>query len=367
MCLLTALADLINVALKGEVPEYGGNLCALTKRADGIRSIAVGCSTYRRLATKVGTRPLSALGGGGGLCPAQLGFSTTGGCAVAVHATRRFLYDSERRRVLLKIDMRSTFNSLRRDTFLRVARVHSQGLYSLLWQAYSNSSVLFFGEDVLQSEEGIQQGDPFGPALFVLGLDDLTREVESGFNVWYLNDATLGGSPDVVLRDVRLLVTALGAIGLEVNRAKCDLTVLGHADVDPVLMQFREVIPDVRLVELDRLVLLSAPVVGSAILPILAKKMGVWSVLFRGCWWFVLLENAFSIPKLLYILRASPAYQHQGFGRQGGLAMLHFPRFSLHCIRRGIWCRLFFLILTWLNPEILLLPRRATWADGPVL
>ena len=66
--LLTALTDLINVALKGEVPEfatstfYGANLCALTKRDGGIRPIAVGC-TYRRLATKVGARPLSALGG----------------------------------------------------------------------------------------------------------------------------------------------------------------------------------------------------------------------------------------------------------------------------------------------------------------
>ena len=76
--------------------------------------------------------------------------------------------------------MRNAFNSLRRDTFLRVVRVRAQGLYSLLWQAYSKSSALFFGEDVLRSEEGIRQGDPFGPALFTLGLDELTREVESG-------------------------------------------------------------------------------------------------------------------------------------------------------------------------------------------
>ena len=106
--LLTALTDLINVALKGEVPDfatstfYGANLCALTKRDDGIRPIAVGC-TYRRLATKVGTRPLSALGGE--LRPVQLGFSTTGGCEAAVHAARRFLHDSELRWVLLTIDM----------------------------------------------------------------------------------------------------------------------------------------------------------------------------------------------------------------------------------------------------------------------
>ena len=56
--LLTALTDLINVALKGEVPEfatstfYGAKLCALTKIDGGIRPIAVGC-TYRKLSTNM--------------------------------------------------------------------------------------------------------------------------------------------------------------------------------------------------------------------------------------------------------------------------------------------------------------------------
>ena len=93
--LLTALTDLINVAWKGEVPDfatstfYGANLCALTKRDGGIHPMAVGC-TYRRLA-KVGARPVSALGGelrlsnwislqrGGGVCEA------------AVHAAKTIL------------------------------------------------------------------------------------------------------------------------------------------------------------------------------------------------------------------------------------------------------------------------------------
>ena len=73
--------------------------------------------------------------------------------------------------------------------------------------------------------------------------------------------------------------TALGAIGLEVNSAKCELTVLGHADVDPVLSQFREVIPGVRLVELDRLVLLGAPVVS------FGYSADSGASLFRGCRW----------------------------------------------------------------------------------
>ena len=83
----------------------------------------------------------------------------------------------------------------------------------------------------------------------------LPREVESGFNVWYLDDATLGSSSDVVLRDVRQLVSNMGAIGLEVNNAKCELTVLGQADVDLLLMQITAVIPACQAeLERDRLV-----------------------------------------------------------------------------------------------------------------
>ena len=98
----------------------------------------------------------------------------------------RYARDCRHRRVLLKIDMRNAFNSLRRDSFLSVARVRTPGLYSLLWQAYSSPTRLFFGEEGFASETGIQQGDPIGPALFALSVDEAARGVQSEFNVWYL-------------------------------------------------------------------------------------------------------------------------------------------------------------------------------------
>ena len=90
------------------------------------------------------------------LRPVQLGVSTSGGCETAAHAARRYARDCRHRRVLLKIDMRNVFNCLRRDSFLSVARVRTPGLYSLLWQAYSSPTRLFFGEDGFASETGIQ-------------------------------------------------------------------------------------------------------------------------------------------------------------------------------------------------------------------
>ena len=61
-----------------------------------------------------------------------------GGCEAAAHAAQRYARDCRHRWVLLKIDMHNAFNSLRRDSFLSVARVRTPGLYSLLWQAYSS-------------------------------------------------------------------------------------------------------------------------------------------------------------------------------------------------------------------------------------
>ena len=102
--------------------------------------------------------------------------------------------------------MRNAFNSLRRDSFLSVARVSTPCLCILLWQAYSSPTRLFFGEEGYASERGIQQGDPIGPALFALSVNEAARGVQSEFNVWYLDDATLGDSPERVHEDLVVLL-----------------------------------------------------------------------------------------------------------------------------------------------------------------
>ena len=156
--------------------------------------------------------------------------------------------------------MRNAFNSLRRDSFLSVARVRTPGLYSLLWQAYSSPTRLFFGEEGFASETGIQQGDPIGPALFALSVDEAARGVQSEFNVWYLDDATLGNSPERVYDDLVVLLERLRAIGLEVNGSKCELTILNDSMPEATEALFRGLLPGVRVVEACDLSLLKAPV-----------------------------------------------------------------------------------------------------------
>ena len=242
---------------------------------------------------------------------AQLGVSTSGGCEAAAHAAWRYVRDCRQRRVLLKIDTRNAFNSLRIDSFLSVARVRTPGLFNLLWQAYSSPTRLFFGEEGFASETGIQQGDPIGPALFALSVDEAARGVQSEFNVWYLDDATLGDPPERVHDDLVVLLERLRAIGLEVNGSKYELTILNDSMPEAL---FRGLLPGVRVVDACDLSLLGAPVDIQGIPGTIHEKrealerMTSKLEVLNPHQAFVLLKNAFAIPKLQYVLRSSPDY-----------------------------------------------------------
>ena len=59
--------------------------------------------------------------------------------------------------------------------------------------------------NVIHSCEGVQQGDPLGPLLFCVAVQDLIRSLCSEFCVFYLDDGTLGGPLDVVSSDLHLM------------------------------------------------------------------------------------------------------------------------------------------------------------------
>ena len=63
------------------------------------------------------------------------------------------------------------------------------------------SSDLHFGDFVLQSEEGAQQGDPLGPLYFCLVCKELLDSLKSELVLGYLDDITLGDDAAVCLDD----------------------------------------------------------------------------------------------------------------------------------------------------------------------
>ena len=63
------------------------------------------------------------------------------------------------------------------------------------------SSDLHFGDFVLQSEKGAQQGDPLGPLYLCLVCKELLDSLKSELVLGYLDDITLGDDAAVCLDD----------------------------------------------------------------------------------------------------------------------------------------------------------------------
>ena len=196
---------------------YGANLVALRKPDGGMRPIAVG-NTLRRLVVQVISMRLCAVVGDH-LRPIQLGYGTPGGCEAAIHAARTFLGNSSplSPRVLLKIDYKNAFNTIRRDTFLGIVRDQFPEVYPFVWQCYNSPSTLFFGDSMLKSATGVQQGDPLGPGLFSLAIHALLNSLKSCFNVWYLADGSIGGKASEVAEDLKSIIEVAPLLGLELN------------------------------------------------------------------------------------------------------------------------------------------------------
>ena len=168
---------------KGKVPAsvqgalFGANLQAIAKKTGGIRPIAVGY-VWRRLAAKVACSHVKEAATGL-LAPRQLGFGISGGAEAAVRSARRYMENTSSGKLLVKIDFRNAFNTVRRDFVLEAVAKYYPQLMPCATLTMACSSDLQFGDFVLQSEEGAQQGDPLGPLYFCLACKELLESLKS--------------------------------------------------------------------------------------------------------------------------------------------------------------------------------------------
>ena len=181
--LLSAVTSLCNFIVSGNMSSYArkfffaANLTALRKKDGGIRPIAVG-NVFRKLASKVVCRPV-VQSIKDHFSPVQLGVGVPGGCEAAAHAVRSLFLkrdispcaNAKNGMIFVKLDMKNAFNTTRRDHFLKACFLRASTLYQLAHHAYAAPSDLLFGSDIIQSQTGIQQGDPLGPLLFALGVE----------------------------------------------------------------------------------------------------------------------------------------------------------------------------------------------------
>ena len=198
----------------------------------------------------------------------QLGVGTPQGCEAAVHATREYLAVAATAgspHLLVKVDVRNAFNTVRRDAFLSQVKARAPAVYPLLRNTYSEPTQLCIGGQTIASCSGVQQGDPLGPAAFALALDPVIRTMISPLNVWYLDDGTIGGPAELVAADLAALAAALPGIGLELNTKKCEVVFAGPAPPPQILATLRATLPQLQETQPSDLSLLGSPLTDVAL------------------------------------------------------------------------------------------------------
>ena len=80
---------------------------------------------------------------------------------------------------------------------------------------------------MIDSEVGVQQGDPLGPLFFSFALQPLLLELGEipGLDISFsfLDDLALAGTQFAVARGISLLKASAGQLGLRLNMSKCEL------------------------------------------------------------------------------------------------------------------------------------------------
>jgi len=161
------------------------------------------------------------------------------------------------------------------------------------------------------SEEGPQQGDPLGPMLFCLTIHPLLMSLKSELRIGFLDDVTLGGSENVVSDDITVVETEAAKLGLQLNKAKCEVASRMNRQEN----SYREAFVDFQFTDLDNLFMLGSPVmVGSAVDKALEQKTNELKTAISRLSTLeahdalVILRISLSIPKLMYTLRTASCH-----------------------------------------------------------
>jgi hypothetical protein len=117
----------------------------------------------------------------------------------------------------LPLDFKNAFNSVELDCILKEVQCHTPLLYHYLYQCYRNPSTLFFGNHLISSSVGAQQGDPCGPMIFSLAIQPIILFLDSQLKIWYLDDGILAVHPEVVLSDFKKMINLSRKTGLDEN------------------------------------------------------------------------------------------------------------------------------------------------------
>ena len=186
-------------------------------------------------------------------------------------------------------------------------------LLPLVLSAYGAPSCLLFGQEIIQSSEGVQQGDPLGPLLFCLTIHNMVEQLCSQLNVFYLDDDNLGRSLEEVLHDLCSVERIAGELGLQLILGKTEIICSDTVTMTTMLQE----VPGLCVTKRERATLLGSPIGGiefEGIRDTLMAKtrslrvVGNWLRHLHAHDALCLLRHAFALPKPLYTIRTSPCF-----------------------------------------------------------
>ena len=193
---------------------------------------------------------------------------------------------------------------------LRAVKKFIPELLPYVHSAYSTKSVLLWDKVDISSSEGLQQGDPIGPLLFCLSIHDLVPSLKSEYKIFYLDDGTIGGTLEDISADLSFIEEAGWQVGLCLYVAKSELICNDGFDT-----QDMPVLADLQYVSPDQAMLLGCPLGAMSLKKVLDCQISQLQLIgeclhhLHAHHALTLLQHSFSVPKLLYVLCTSPAFQ----------------------------------------------------------
>ena len=145
----------------------------------------------------------------------------------------------------------------------------------------------------------------------------MVSRIHSEFKVFYLDDGTLGGPVETILRDLKQVEADAAELGLQLNHGKSELICDEGSTRDSMLLEFPGLCP----INCSQATLLGIPIgsvecvsdtikVKSRLLELMGDRLS----LLPSHDALLLLRHSFAIPKVLYLLRTAPCFLSSELG-----------------------------------------------------
>ena len=166
------------------------------------------------------------------LAPFQLGVACQGGAEKIIHGLRSCVDEhwQEVDFAVLKIDLLNAFNRVSRQAVLNACALHIPELLPWSQWCYGQHPALWHSLGTISSEIGVQQGDPLGPLLFCLVLQQIISAIAEDvdcesllFHHWYIDDGVVAGPVAAITRVLAIIQERGSPLSLNINIAKCEL------------------------------------------------------------------------------------------------------------------------------------------------